>query len=82
MPEICPRCGKFMRYTIEYFNGNPYPRYICDNCGYDELNQQIVMSNKTISSSNQLSNRTEYLGDVHDINKDRKSNNIYFIYDD
>ena len=47
MPEICPRCGKFMRYVIEYFNANNIPFHMENGIAIrDDLPDTIEMTCK------------------------------------
>ena len=53
--EICPDCGSYMEFHMEYFCGNPVIYYTCPDCGYDSRN--VSYSDKTTIISDNNSSR-------------------------
>lgn len=49
----CPKCEKNCDEKIIYVNGEPILHKYCIFCGYDNLKQQTIISDKTILKKEQ-----------------------------
>lgn len=45
--ESCPHCGYYLRFNMDYSNGNPVVVYTCENCSYTTFGEAYITDNKT-----------------------------------
>lgn len=51
---ICPRCGRYMTFSMTYVSGSPVVIWRCV-CGYDSSKERVITTNRTeILNSNIL----------------------------